>query len=168
MGARPEPLTGRDRVILGLLVFFTLFNVTLDLYLVVHWREIPRRVATDPIAALWAIYAVADDTWIVTPWSAAQEALNVFVTSFVNLWLIWAILKRRPYRHALQLTLGSYLTYSVVHYCLANHLGGYAGMRQPGVFAFLLFYGSLIPWFFGHLYMAWDSFVAITRRFADG
>jgi hypothetical protein len=61
VGPRPEALTRRDRVILGLLVFFTLFNVTLDLYLVLHWREIPRLVDTDPIARLWAIYAAADE-----------------------------------------------------------------------------------------------------------
>jgi cholestenol Delta-isomerase len=162
MGSRPLP--ARDKVILGMLGFFTLFNIAVDLPLVWHAREIPSLVGQRWYADFWALYAPADRTWIVGPWSLAQEALNVFVTTLVNLWLMWAIVRTAAYRHALQLTLGAYLSYSVVLYFLAGHVSGYEGMESPSVFTFLLFYGATLPWLLGHLYMAYDSFVAITRR----
>jgi hypothetical protein len=57
----------------------------------------------------------------------------------LNVWLIWAIVKRRAYRHVLQLALGSYLSYSVILYWLAGHLSGYEGMRSRTAYAFILF-----------------------------
>ena len=121
----------------------------------------------DWASALWAIYADADRLWIVAPWSRAQEAINVFWTSGLNIWLIWAIATRRAYRHVLQLALGSYLSYSVILYWLAGHLSGYEGMRSRTAYAFILFYGTALPWLAAHLYMTYDSAVAITRRFAN-
>jgi hypothetical protein len=160
----PRGLLGKDKVIIGMLVFFTLFNVTLDLALVLNARRIASMVGRHWLADLWATYAVADSTWIVSPWSLAQESLNVFVTTLVNVWLIWAIVRGAPYRHALQLTLGAYLTYSVVLYFLAGHLSGYEGMAKPSLATFMLYYGITMPWLLAHLYMAYDSFVAIARR----
>ena len=164
--SRARPLSGKDRAIIGLLAFFTLFNLTLDLWLVLHARELPLLVGRHFFADLWAIYEPADRFWVVGGWSLAQEGLNVFVTTFVNLWLIWAIRRGAPYRHALQLTLGAYLAYSVVLYYLAGHVDGYPGMRERTVFNLALFYGTALPWLIGHGYLAWDSFVTITARFA--
>jgi hypothetical protein len=157
----------KDRAIIAMLLFFSLFNVTLDLYYVINASRLPEMVATDSLAWLWSIYAEADRFWIVTPWSWAQEAINVYVVTAVNLWLAWAIVKARPYRHALQLALGASLTYSVVLYFLAAHASGYAGMRERTVANFVLFYGITLPWLLGYLYMAWDSFAAITTRFSS-
>ena len=162
MGSRPLPV--RDKVIIGLLLFFSVFNVAIDLPLVRHAGELPSLVGRRWFANLWAIYAEADRTWIVSPWSLAQEGINVFVTTLVNVWLIWAIVRRAAYRHALQLTLGSYLSYSVVLYFLAGHVSGYEGMAVQSVYAFFLFYVVTFPWLLGHLYMAYDAWVAITRR----
>src|SRR6185369_14847012 len=92
------------------------------------------RAGADWASALWAIYADADRLWIVAPWSRAQEAINVFWTSALNVWLIWAIVTRRAYRHVLQLALGSYLSYSVILYWLAGHLSGYEGRRSRARF----------------------------------
>jgi hypothetical protein len=156
-------LPAKDRVIIGLLLFFTAFNLTLDLALVLNAHRLESMVGRHWLADLWAIYAEADRTWIVSPWSLAQESLNVFVTTLVNVGLIAAIVRRARYRHALQLTLGAYLTYSCVLYFLAGHLSGYAGMATPSAWNFFLFYGLTMPWLLGHAYMAWDSIVAITR-----
>jgi hypothetical protein len=169
--ARPEhhvksALGRKDRAIVGLLAFFTLFNLTLDLWYVVHARDLPALVGRHWLADLWAVYARADRFWIVGPWSLAQEGLNVYVTTLVNLWLIRAILGDAPYRHALQLTLGAYLSYSVVLYFLANHVAGYPGMRERTAANLALFYGLSLPWLFGHVFLAWDSFRAIAARFA--
>jgi hypothetical protein len=158
-------LSTRDRGIIAMLVFFSLFNVTLDLYYVWNASRLEAMVTTDVLARLWAFYAAADRFWVVAPWSFAQEWLNVFATTAVNVWLVWAIVKRRPYRHALQLTLGSYLTYSVILYFLAAHVSGYAGMREVTVPWLAFFYAVTLPWGLGHAYMAWDSYTAITDRF---
>jgi hypothetical protein len=154
-----------DRVIVGLLAFFTLFNLTLDLWYVLHARELEALVGQHWLADLWAFYARADRFWIVGDWSLAQESINVFVTTVVNVWLIVAIRRRAPYRHALQLTLGAYLSYSTVLYFQAAHVGGYPGMAERTVANLALFYGATMPWLIGHAYMAWDSFRAITARF---
>jgi hypothetical protein len=160
-------LETRDRAIVAMLAAFTVFNLTLDLALVVNARHLGERAGADWASALWAIYADADRLWIVAPWSLAQEGINVFWTSVLNVWLIWAIVTRRAYRHVLQLALGSYLSYSVILYWLAGHLSGYEGMRFRTAYAFLLFYGTSVPWLAAHLYMTYDSAVAITRRFAN-
>ena len=104
-------LETRDRAIVAMLAAFTVFNLTLDLVLVVTAGRLAERPGADWASALWAIYADADRFWIVAPWSRAQEAVNVFWTSGLNVWLIWAIVTRRAYRHVLQLALGSYLSY---------------------------------------------------------
>jgi emopamil binding protein len=156
----------KDRMIVALLVAFSLFNVGLDLPFVLHARHLADPYGSGPLRSLWAFYADADRFWIVAPWSLAQEDINVFATTALNLWLIAAIVRRRPYRHALQLALGTYLSYSVVLYYLAGHLSGYEGMRYRAPYTFALFYGAALPWLLGHLYLAYDSAVAITRRFA--
>ncbi len=40
-------------------------------------------------------------------------------------------------------------------------------MRQRTAYSFLVFYGLSLPWLLGHLYLTYDSSVAITRRFAS-
>jgi len=37
-------------------------------------------------------------------------------------------------------------------------------MASRSFFTFFLFYGVTVPWLLGHLYLAYDSWVAITRR----
>jgi hypothetical protein len=161
------PLPTKDRVIVGLLLFFSLFNVTLDWALVRRGLNLPSLVGADWAADLWArTYADADRFWIASPWSLAQEGFNVYVTTLVNLALVAAIVRGAPWRHALQLTLGAYLTYSCLQYFLAGHLSGYAGMRERTVTAFAQFYGLTLPWLAAHAWFAWDSATAITRRFA--
>ena len=159
-------LPTRDRVIVAMLVGFSLFNVTLDLALIRRGADLPGLVGRDWAAGLWAIYAEADRFWIAAPWSLAQEGFNVWVTTPVNLALIVAIVRGAAWRHALQLTLGAYLSYSCLQYFLVGHLSGYEGMRARTPLAFAMFYGLTLPWLAGHAYMAWDSWVAITRRFA--
>lgn len=154
----------KDKAIIVLLAFFSLFAGTLDLYFVWNAAELESRVGRDWLADLWGIYADADRTWIVSPWSLGQEVINVFLVTVLNVWLIVAILRGVAYRHALQLALGSFLAYSVVLYYLAGHLSGYEGMKYRSLYTFSLFYGSALPWLGGYLYFAWDSFVD-TRHF---
>ena len=161
-------MSTKDRVMIGLLAFFSLFNVTYDLAIVLRGRDLPRLAGRDWAADLWAIYAYADRMWGVSPWSLAQESFNVFVTTLVNLVLIAAILSRAPWRYPLQLTLGAYLAYSCLQYFLAGHLSGYEGMQEPTLLAFAMFYGLTLPWLVAHAWLAWDAFVVITQRAANG
>ena len=159
-------LPAKDRVIIAGLVFFCLFNLTMDLYLVVNSNVLAERASTNWFAYIWATYSTVDSGWIVDPWSRAQEALNVVVATPVNLWLIWAIVNRAPRRHPLQLGLGVCMVYSVVLYHTAGHLSGYAGMRDKTLPSFAMYYGSSLPWLLFHAYLAYDSAVALRRRFA--
>ena len=162
----PTPRTARDRVCVGLLLFFSAFNVTLDCALVRRGRGLPDLVGRDWVADLWMLYAGADRFWIASPWSLAQEGLNVFVTTVVNVVVIVGIQRGAAWRHPLQLVLGAYVTYSCVLYLLAGQLSGYAGMSARTAAAFALFYGATLPWLAAHAWLAWDSYAVITRRFA--
>lgn len=165
----PSPVPSiptKDRVIVGGLVFFCLFNLTMDLYLVLNSKVLAERASTNWFAYLWTVYADVDRGWIVDPWSLAQETLNVLVATPVNLWLIWAIVQRAPYRHVLQLGLGAVMVYSVVLYNLSGHLSDYAGMREKTSASFVMYYGAALPWLLFHTYLAYDSGAAIRRRFA--
>lgn len=165
MRPRPAPLSTKDRWIIAALVFFCLFNLTMDLYLVLNSTVLAERASTNWFAYFWAMYSDVDRGWIVDPWSLAQETLNVVVATPVNLWLIWAIVKEAPGRHPLQLGLGVCMVYSVVLYHVAGHLSGYAGMRERTLSSFAVYYGSTAPWLFFHAYLAYDSAVAIRRRY---
>jgi hypothetical protein len=70
----PASLSTKDRWILVGLVFFCLFNLTMDLYLVLHSKDLAERASANWFAYFWAIYADVDRGWIVAPWSLAQEA----------------------------------------------------------------------------------------------
>jgi emopamil binding protein len=156
-----------DRVVVTLLAFFTVFNLVLDLWYVRHARELDALAGRHVLADWWAVYASADRFWVVSDWSFAQEAFNVFVTTLVNVWLMWAIVRRAPYRHALQLALAAYMVYSVLLYFLSAHVGGYPGMAERTVANLALFYGVTLPWLLAHVYIGWDAFRTITAQFSD-
>jgi hypothetical protein len=83
----------------------------------------------------------------------------------LNAWLIWAILARKPYRHTLQLILGSYLTYSVLLYFWTAYLSGFERMASPHTaYTYFLFFAPNLPWLLGYLYMTCDSVRAINRQ----
>jgi cholestenol delta-isomerase len=161
------PLKTSDRIIIALLVSFFAAAVTLELYFVIHAHELPALAGSSLFAHLFQIYGVADRAYFepVSSLALALETLNVFVTQIFNLWLIYAILARRPSRYPLQLGVASYLSYSVVLYFLVNHLDGYANMQVKSASAYWLLYAPNLPWLLGYLYMVWDAARAITARF---
>jgi hypothetical protein len=163
-----ERLPLRDRIILGMLGFFILMAFTIEL----HWlRHGPTLVAEaqqgDWLAKLWSVYGATDAMYYdrISAFSRTLESINVYFSQILNAALIYAIVKRKPWRHPLQLMLGAYLSYSVIVYFMEAHLSGYANMSNRTGAGFLLYYGVNLPWLIGHLYMVYDSFVATTRRF---
>jgi hypothetical protein len=153
--AEARPLPVADRVTLGLLGFFMVMAFSIELYFVLHYRDV--REQTHFFARAYAIYGAGDQAYygrgdVYVP--LALETLNVFFTQALNALLVWAIVKRRAYRHPLQLLVSSYLTYSVVFYFWVNHVSGYANMPEK------------TAWLLGHAWMAWQSFAVMARRMA--
>ena len=155
----------KDKLIVMLLVFFLLVAFSMELYWIVYANSLVVRSQTDWIAYLYSIYGEADRAYYdsVTPFTLGLETINVFVTQILNVWLIWAILRKSRYRHALQLTLGSYLTYSVILYFWVFHLAEYADMQYQSVYTFFILIAPNLPWLLGYLYLAWDAYRAIIR-----
>ena len=173
----PEPLSGRpagrlpakDRVIIGLLVFYLFFAFTWELYFLYWHDQLPARTARDFLGFTWAWYGEADRTYYdpVSPFTLSLEGIQVFFTVWLEVWLIGAILKRKSYRHPLQLTISAYVAYSVILYFTVNHVSGYAGMKEKDLAHFALFFSPNLPWLIGHAYMTYDSITAINRRMRD-
>jgi len=148
----------RDGISIGLLIFFVLVAYTVELYWLVFWRELPQR--TDPLGLALQLYGRADHGYMgsVTSFEVGVESFHIIVTQPLQLWLIAAILGRRPYRHALQLAVSSYVCYSAVLYLVARHLSHEVGSQ-------LILYLANMPWILGNLYLAADAGLAITGRF---
>ena len=168
---RYRSLSTKDRRILGLLAIYLVVAYTAELWLLAFGGEqlVGRARSGDPIALMLALYGLADRGFYdrPTPFIIGLESINVFFTQAVNLWLAYAILKDRPYRHAIQLAVGSYLAYSVVLYFWVHHLSGYQDMVAPSPLVFALLVLPNLPWLLGGLYLALDSAVAVTRRFSE-
>jgi len=164
------PLPRRDRFILTMLGFFVVMAFTMELWWLLHADQLVALAETSWMARLFSYYGEGDSAYFarVTPFSRGLESINIFFTQGLNLWLMYAIVRRRPYRHVLQLTVGSYLSYSVVLYFWVAHLSGYAGMGEKTFFAGFIFVVPNLPWLIGYLYMAWDSIRAINLQFGAG
>ena len=162
-----QRLSAKDRGILGLLFFFLAVALFLELPWLHYGADLSGRASDTLVAKIFAIYAPCDRAYYdaITPFTVCLEGINVFFSQVLNLALAWAILKRRPWRHPMQLAIGSYLAYSVVLYFLHGIVSGYADMRERSTYTYFLFYATNMPWLLGYLWLALDSAVAITRRF---
>ncbi|MFN4258756.1 MAG: EXPERA domain-containing protein [Gemmataceae bacterium] len=164
------PLPTKDRVIISCLLSFVVIAWTLEVYWWWYADRLTELVHTDWLIWLWSLYGEADRSFFdpVSPYALAMESFNIFVTQLFNLWLIWAIVKNRPYRHVLQLGIGAFVSYSVLLYYWTVHLSDYADMTARTMYHFLMFYLPNAPWLIVSLYMVYDSTQAITRRFEEG
>jgi len=161
-------MTRRDRVTIGLLVLFALVAATLELYFLVHHRELVARAPTQLFARLFSIYGVADRGYYdaVSPLALALEGINVFVMQPLCALVVYAIVRGRAWRWPLQLAVASYLSASVVLYFTVAVASGYADMAQHSAKAFALLYGGNAPWLVGYGWIAADAGRAIARAFA--
>lgn len=152
-----------------MLGFFALVALTLELYFILFHRELPARAATQLFARLFAIYGAADSHYYdpVSPLALALESINVFVMQPLCMLLVYAIVRRRPYRWPLQLGVGAYLALSVVLYFLVAIVSGYDGMAERNATSFALFYGGNLPWLAGYAWLALDAGVVIAGRFDE-
>jgi hypothetical protein len=158
----------RDKLAIGLLISFIAAAFSIELYWLLHRNELPALAGTQFYARLFRIYSAGDRHYYdpVTALPVALESINVYFTQILNAWLIYAIVKRRAYRHPLQLLVSSYVAYSVILYFAEAHFAGYAAMLDKSAWGFFIFWVPNLPWLLGHMYMAADSFVALSRQAA--
>ncbi|MBM7166866.1 hypothetical protein JQK87_00165 [Streptomyces sp. G44] len=162
---RPARLRGKDSATLGFLAFSCLLAFSVELYFVLHFRTIHHQ--DDVFATLFSIYGDGDRTYygqgdVYLPF--ALETLNVYVTQVLNLLLGWAILRDRPWRYPLQLTVASYLSYSVILYFWHAHAAGYPDMPVHDAWGYFIFYAPNLPWLLGNLWMGCAAFRVITTH----
>jgi hypothetical protein len=161
-------LPTKDKAIIGLILIFTSVALTLELYWLVFNQVMESR--TDLFAKILALYWPADYTWripgypIEKAFTLSFESVNVLVTPWLSMGLIWAILKRRPYRYALQLVIATYTFYGTYLYYSTAHISGYAVFEYKGAYTYLMFYLINLPWFAGYAWIGWDAYRAIVRR----
>jgi hypothetical protein len=163
-----EPLPLGDKVIIGFLLFCMLI-APLEAYWIIFRATVHER--TDLFARLLSIYWPVDRTYRDPMLDNAQaftlsvESVNVFVTQWLNVILIWAIARRKYWRHALQIVTATYTGYGTFLYFYVAHLSGYTIMENRTTGGFLLFYLANLPWLIGCVYMIWHSVAAINRKF---
>ena len=157
----------RDKVTLALLGFFFVIGFTIELYFIVaHRGLVAAASAHQPLAWLLSLYGPSDRDYFAAPSSLALtlEGLNVFVTQPLGLVLAWGIVRRRPWRWPLQLTVGAYLAYSVVLYFVNAQVSGFASMEERSFRTFAVFYAANLPWLIGYAWLAWDAAREIRDR----
>ncbi len=160
-------LSTSDKIVIGLVLIFTLVAVTLELYWLIFNQVMESR--TDILGRAWAIYWPADYTYRVNGYpiekafTLSLEGVNTLLTPFPSALLIWAILKRRPYRYPLQLLIGTYTAYGTFLYFSVAHISGYAVVSDRSAATYLMFYLLNLPWLAGYTWMAYDAFIAIVR-----
>jgi hypothetical protein len=88
---------------------------------------------------------------------------NTFITPWLSMSLIWAILKRKRYRYPLQLVIATYTSYGTILYYAVAHISGYANFDEKTAGTFLLFYLVNFPWLVAYGWMGWDAYRAIVR-----
>jgi len=157
-------------VSIGLLGYFFLVAMTLEVWWVLHSPAQKAALRGHSfVGKFWEIYSACDRGYFEEPSPLAWclETINVGITQPLNLWLVWAIVRGKPYRWTLQLAMTSYYCFALILYFAVGHVSGYAMMRERSAYTFFLFYGTNGPWLLGHLWLWWQAARAVTRRFAE-
>jgi hypothetical protein len=169
IGSDAEALPTKDKVTIGLIVFFALVAFTLEAYFLIFNQTLEQR--SDLFVKALSLYWPADYTYRISGFplekcfTFALESVNTCVTQLISFVLVYAILKRKPYRHALQLTVATYTFYGTFLYYYVAHLSGYKVFAYKGAYPYLMFYLANLPWFAAYLWMAWESYRAIVKKY---
>jgi hypothetical protein len=167
--AAPSALTlpAKDWLVVGLICFFTVVALTIELYWLLHNQEMESR--TDLIARIISLYWPVDRSWRIPGYpiekalNLSLEGVNAIVTPVLSVILLWAIFKRWRSRFPLQLFIGTYTFYGTFLYYSVAHISGYEVFADKTATNFLLFYVANLPWLGGYAWLAFDAYRAILR-----
>lgn len=160
-------LSAKDKTIIAFMLFFTAVALTLELYWLIFNQVMESR--TDVFAQLFALYWPADYNYRVSglppekAFTLSVESVNVFVTPWLSVALIWAILKHRRYRYALQLFVATYTFYGTFLYYSIHYVSNYAMFEYKGPYTYLMLYVANLPWLGGYAWIALDAYREIVR-----
>jgi len=159
----------RDKVTIGVMVFFAAVAFTLEAYWLIFNQVMESR--TDIFARALALYWPADYTYRIAGYpiekcfTLAVESLNTVVMQPLSLLLIFAIVARKPYRYPLQMLVAMCMLYGTILYYYVAHLSGYAVFAYQGTYPYLMFYLANLPWAIGCSWMVYDAFRSMVERF---
>jgi hypothetical protein len=110
-GMHPKPV---NRVAAGLILFFLVFALTVDLYWLRNHDRLPALASSNWVASMYRDYSTADRAYYdrVSKLEVGLETLNVCVTPVFYLLLLYGLARRRPWRYSLQIAVGSWVAYS--------------------------------------------------------
>jgi hypothetical protein len=148
-----------DRLAIGLVIFFIACNFAIDIaWLILHGDA--AQAGPCRIAAALGLGACGPDTAV----DLAREALNGTVTQILEIWLLVALLRRRPERYALQLAIASYVVYACLIDAWLSLIAALHGL-PPSVATAVPSIAIAAVRGVGHLYLAWTAVLAILPRF---
>jgi len=100
----PRSTSKTDRLVLAWLIWDIIIHATLEGPFVILSLVGTVKDSTSFTALVWKEYGKADSRWLVSdPTIVSLEMLTVFVVAPLCVLLVYAICKRRPYRHWVQL-----------------------------------------------------------------
>lgn len=159
-----------NSVVVTLVALVIAFNFTLALYWVAHTGDLPARAEHgDALALLFKYYAVADPAFYdrITQQELGIGWINVTAAQGLYLWLLASLLRCRPEWPVLQLSIGSFVSYSVLIHWWCAAIAGFPDIADKGSAYILLFFAAGAPWLLVHLYIAWDAWRAIMLRIGE-
>jgi hypothetical protein len=171
--AANDALPTKDKLTVGMLAFFTLIAWTLEAYWLTHHNVMDAH-AGELLNRALQLYWPADRTYHVAGYGSdkaftlALERVNTCVTQWLQLWLIWSIVRKKHYRHVLQLTLATYTWYGTFLYYYVAHISNYAIFETRGSYAFVMFYACNAPWLIGYGWLMYDSIRTLAARLRAG
>ena len=154
-------LAPRDLGSLWLIAFFAVIAYTLEVLWLRHAFEWPAQ------SGFWAAgaryYGMGDRGYWDQPsyFEVGLESFNVIFIVASELWLGYAILRRRAYRWPLQLCIGGYLTYSVIYYFTVKII--FPQMETQDAASYTMLIVPNQPWLFGGAWWVWDASAVILR-----
>ncbi|HVH80426.1 MAG TPA: hypothetical protein VM782_13610, partial [Stellaceae bacterium] len=115
-GSGARRMAANEKASLWLIAFFAVIAYTLELLWLYHAFDWPTQTGIWATGARY--YGMGDRAYWDQPsyFEVGLESFNVFFIVASELWLGYAILRRRLYRWPLELCVGGYLTYSVLYY----------------------------------------------------
>lgn len=164
-GGDLNTLAANEKASLWVIAFFAVIAYTLELLWLYHAFDWPTQ--TGIWATMARYYGMGDRAYWDQPsyFEVGLESFNVFFIVSSELWLAYAILRRRAYRWPLELCIGGYLTYSVIYYFTVKI--AFPQMFTEDIASYAMLIVPNLPWLFGGAWWIWDAGTVILNAVRD-